>query len=45
MEDKLLEIMDPMQAFAETMIYDNGKEFALHKAISKALETSGYFAH
>jgi len=42
---KLIEIMKPVKEKVITLTYDNGKEFAMHKAISKALDMEGYFAH
>lgn len=44
-KEKLLEIMSPVMDFVKTITYDNGKEFALHGLISKALKAAGYFAH
>ncbi len=40
-----LELMKPIKQHTLTITSDNGKEFAYHKAISKALETDFYFAH
>lgn len=42
---KLIEIMKPLKENVITMAYDNGKEFAMHKAITKALDVDAYFAH
>jgi IS30 family transposase len=40
-----LELMRPIKQHTLTITSDNGKEFAYHKKISKALETDFYFAH
>ena len=40
-----LELMKPIKQHTLTITSDNGKEFAYHKQISKALETDFYFAH
>ena len=40
-----LELMRPIQRHTLTITSDNGKEFAYHKQISKALDTDFYFAH
>jgi len=39
-----LELMKPIKRHTLTITSDNGKEFAYHKVISKALETDFYFA-
>ena len=41
----LLEALTPLAAWVKTLTYDNGKEFALHEDIAKALNAKGYFAH
>lgn len=41
----LLEALTPLAAWIKTLTYDNGKEFALHEDIAKALNAKGYFAH
>ncbi len=35
----------PLASHVQTLTYDNGKEFALHQDIDKALQSNGYFAH
>jgi IS30 family transposase len=35
----------PLASHVQTLTYDNGKEFALHKSIDKDLQSNGYFAH
>ena len=40
-----LELLRPIKQHTLTITSDNGKEFAYHKEISKALETEFYFAH
>lgn len=41
----LLEALTPLAAWVKTLTYDNGKEFALHEDIAKALTATGYFAN
>lgn len=41
----LIEALTPLAAWVKTLTYDNGKEFALHEDIAKALNAKGYFAH
>jgi IS30 family transposase len=41
----ILETLSPLAADVKTLTYDNGKEFALHEAISQALNAQGHFAH
>ena len=35
----------PIKHLVKTITYDNGKEFALHQDIDKALHCQAYFAH
>ena len=42
---EILDALTPLAAWVKTLTYDNGKEFALHEDIAKALNASGYFAH
>lgn len=44
-KNTLLEALTPLAAWVKTLTYDNGKEFALHEGIAKALNAKGYFAH
>jgi IS30 family transposase len=44
-KNAILETLSPIAADVKTLTYDNGKEFALHEAISQALNAQGYFAH
>jgi IS30 family transposase len=41
----LIDMLSPFQDQVHTITTDNGKEFAQHKEISKALRTDIYFAH
>lgn len=41
----LIEMMAPLKNITHTITSDNGKEFALHKNISAALDTDFYFAN
>ena len=43
--NKTIELMTPVRELVHTITADNGKEFALHKQISNALDTDVYFAH
>jgi IS30 family transposase len=44
-KNAILETLSPLAADVKTLTYDNGKEFALHEAISQALNAQGYFVH
>jgi len=41
----LIEMLYPLRKITKTITSDNGKEFAYHKQVSEALDTSFYFAH
>ena len=41
----LIEMLRPLKEITQTITSDNGKEFAYHKEVSKALDTDFYFAH
>jgi len=41
----LIEILYPLRKITQTITSDNGKEFAYHKQVSEALDTSFFFAH
>jgi IS30 family transposase len=41
----LIDMLSPFQDKVHTITTDNGKEFAKHQEISKALKTDVYFAH
>ncbi len=41
----LVEMLLPLKPITKTITSDNGKEFAYHKQVSEALNTSFYFAH
>lgn len=40
----IIELLEPVKAFVETITFDNGKEFSLHELISKELDCDAYFA-
>ncbi len=44
-KETVLEVMGSLREDVTTITYDNGKEFAWHEAISKALDAAGYLAH
>ncbi len=41
----IVRLLKPERGNLHTITFDNGKEFAHHELISKALGTDGYFAH
>jgi IS30 family transposase len=41
----LISMLLPLKPITKTITSDNGKEFAYHKQVSEALDTSFYFAH
>jgi len=41
----LIEMLYPLRKITQTITSDNGKEFAYHKQVSEALDTSFFFAH
>lgn len=43
-KDSVIKLLDPIKSWVKTTTYDNGKEFALHKEVSKALDCDAYFA-
>ena len=42
---QVIEVLKPLQSIIQTVTVDNGKEFALHKAITQQLKIPIYFAH
>jgi len=42
--DAIIALLTPLKAFVHTITFDNGKEFANHEVIAKALEADCYFA-
>ena len=40
-----IKLLKPYRSQVQTITFDNGKEFAYHDQISKALEAETYFAH
>ena len=43
--DAIIELLGPMKKWVKTLTADNGKEFAFHERIAKALNAKFYFAH
>lgn len=43
--DAIIEMLSPYVEHVHTITFDNGGEFAEHKAIAAALNTKAYFAH
>ncbi len=43
-KDAMIKLLSPIKSWVKTTTYDNGKEFALHKEVSKALGCNAYFA-
>ena len=41
----LIQMLQPLKPITKTITSDNGKEFAYHKQVTEALDTSFYFAH
>ncbi len=41
----IIKLLKSEKGHVQTITFDNGKEFAYHKKISKALEVESYFAH
>jgi IS30 family transposase len=41
----IIELLIPYRSTLQTITFDNGKEFAFHEQISKALTVEAYFAH
>ncbi len=41
----LIEMLKPFKDWVKTITSDNGKEFAFHQKVSKALDADFYFAH
>ena len=44
-KDSVVALLQPLAAHVHTIASDNGKEFAHHEAIAKALSADFYFAH
>ena len=42
---QVIEALTPLQSIIQTITVDNGKEFALHEAITQQLKVPIYFAH
>ena len=43
-KDAMIKLFSPIKSWVKTITYDNGKEFALHQKVSKALGSDAYFA-
>ncbi len=43
-KDAMIKLLTPIKSWVRTTTYDNGKEFAFHKEVSKALDCDAYFA-
>lgn len=43
--DAIIDLLGPMKKWVKTLTADNGKEFAFHELIAKALNAKFYFAH
>jgi IS30 family transposase len=44
-KEAIVKQLTPLKNFCHTITFDNGKEFAMHKEVEKALEIKTYFAH
>ena len=42
-KEAMIKMLHPIKSWVNTTTYDNGKEFALHKEVSKALDCDAYF--
>lgn len=45
LREAVIAVLEPIKERVHTITYDNGKEFAEHEAMAKALEADVYFAH
>lgn len=43
-KEAIITLLSPVKQFVETITFDNGKEFTLHKEIAKEIECDTYFA-
>jgi len=43
-QEAIVKLLNPLKTWVKTTTYDNGKEFAYHAEISKALDCNAYFA-
>ena len=43
-KEAMIDQLKPIKAFVKTLTYDNGKEFAEHESVAKALSCESYFA-
>ena len=42
--DAMIALLNPLKKFVKTITFDNGKEFALHESVAKAVSCDTYFA-
>ena len=42
-QEAIVKLLNPLKNWVKTTTYDNGKEFAYHAEISKALDCNAYF--
>jgi len=40
----IIKLLEPIKSWVHTITFDNGKEFAFHESIAKALDCNAYFA-
>jgi len=45
LREALIQVLKPIKNRVHTLTYDNGKEFAEHEEMAKALDAEIYFAH
>ena len=43
-KDAMIKLLNPIKQWVKTITYDNGKEFSLHKKVSKKLDCDSFFA-
>ena len=43
-KEAIITLLSPVKQFVETITFDNGKEFSLHKEIAREIECDTYFA-
>ena len=45
MKNAIVKMLAPLKNFCHTIIFDKGKEFAMHEKIERELNIKTYFAH
>ncbi|WP_038126719.1 IS30 family transposase [Thiomicrorhabdus sp. Milos-T2] len=45
LKEAVIAVLEPLKERVHTITYDNGKEFAEHKAMAEALDAQVFFAH